>query len=240
VQDQFSPHAPIDDNALFGGRKKIVSRVIDTIFQRGRHAIIYGERGVGKTSLANIIKDKIFAKSRLFKVVKRNVTTKHDYRLLWVHAFDDYTLNGGDSNSFFGSDPSPYDVYRAVEGMRPNERPVIIFDEFDRISDPHTYTLMADTIKYLADYAANATVIIVGVADSVNELFGGHPSIQRNVQQIYMPRTSYDELFAILEKRLPALGMEIDDAIANRIIGLSQGLPAYYASAGAAQCTTSY
>src|SRR5437016_6112758 len=82
IQDAFSPHAPIDDEALFAGRHEIIDRLIDTVFQKGRHAILYGERGVGKTSLANIMKDKIFHKVTQIKVIKRNCTNAHDFRLI--------------------------------------------------------------------------------------------------------------------------------------------------------------
>ena len=51
VGDVFRPSAPVDEKALFAGREEQVRRVIDAIFQRGQHVMIYGERGVGKTSL---------------------------------------------------------------------------------------------------------------------------------------------------------------------------------------------
>lgn len=51
----FSPAAPVDERDLFAGRITQLRRVIDVVNQRGQHAIIFGERGVGKTSLANVI-----------------------------------------------------------------------------------------------------------------------------------------------------------------------------------------
>src|SRR5687768_8703545 len=51
----FTPSAPIQQDALFAGRKAQINRVIDVIGQRGQHAILFGERGVGKTSLANVL-----------------------------------------------------------------------------------------------------------------------------------------------------------------------------------------
>jgi Cdc6-like AAA superfamily ATPase len=51
----FTPAAPIDSQALFAGRTRQVSLVIDAVNQTGQHAIIFGERGVGKTSLANVL-----------------------------------------------------------------------------------------------------------------------------------------------------------------------------------------
>src|SRR6266699_2510500 len=53
----FTPSAPVDESSLFAGRHSEVRRVIDVINQTGQHAIIFGERGVGKTSLANVLHD---------------------------------------------------------------------------------------------------------------------------------------------------------------------------------------
>ena len=50
----FRPHAPIDEARLFAGRRDQIADMLDAIFQTGRHAILYGERGVGKTSLAKV------------------------------------------------------------------------------------------------------------------------------------------------------------------------------------------
>lgn len=225
--DVFSPHAPIDNEALFAGRSAVIHQLTETIFQRGRHAILYGERGVGKTSLTNIIKDKIFGTKTDIKIIKRNCTNKHNFRLMWVHALDDYTIEGKTSDEFLGKDPNPYDIVKILKLLGQNERPVIIFDEFDRMVDEDAAVLMADTIKYFSDVGANVTIIIVGVAESVSELFGGHPSIQRNVVQIKMPRMDPEELHLILDNRLKDLGMEAEPVIKERIVEFSQGLPAY-------------
>lgn len=48
----FSPAAPINAADLFAGRREEIKRFISAIDERGRHVILYGERGVGKTSLA--------------------------------------------------------------------------------------------------------------------------------------------------------------------------------------------
>lgn len=51
----FTPSTPISVADLFAGRSSQIYRIIDAIGERGRHVILYGERGVGKTSLAQII-----------------------------------------------------------------------------------------------------------------------------------------------------------------------------------------
>ena len=58
IHEAFSPSAPIDkQRSLFAGRTRQIDRLLGAIFQRGQHAIIFGERGVGKTSLANLLYD---------------------------------------------------------------------------------------------------------------------------------------------------------------------------------------
>jgi transcriptional regulator with AAA-type ATPase domain len=50
----FSPRTPISRVELFSGRARQIVKLITTIHQPGAHAIIFGERGVGKTSLASV------------------------------------------------------------------------------------------------------------------------------------------------------------------------------------------
>src|SRR5215203_4562332 len=52
VARAFSPSAPIDRRA-FAGRVSQINDVINACMQRGQHVVIFGERGAGKTSLAN-------------------------------------------------------------------------------------------------------------------------------------------------------------------------------------------
>src|SRR5262249_44508991 len=84
----FSPAAPIDEKELFAGRTQQVSTVTDAIIQRGQHVIIFGERGVGKTSLGSVLSDF------LQQAVKQNILTPHvncdvkdDYNTVWKKVF---------------------------------------------------------------------------------------------------------------------------------------------------------
>src|SRR4051794_6281517 len=51
----FSPHSPIRRPDFFLGRIDQIRAATDAITTSGLHVVIYGERGVGKTSLANIL-----------------------------------------------------------------------------------------------------------------------------------------------------------------------------------------
>ena len=59
LREAFTPGAPIDKLSLFAGRQQQTDMVVDAILQKGRHAILYGERGVGKISMAKVLAELI-------------------------------------------------------------------------------------------------------------------------------------------------------------------------------------
>ena len=226
--DIFSPHAPIDEEQLFAGRLSLMDGLVETVFQRGQHAILYGDRGVGKTSLANILKDKVFAKSQRFRFIKRNCTASHNFKTIWQQLLDEIAEpDGGTLDQYVDHSTDGYGIYRCLERLPQTTSPVFIIDEYDRVQDVATHVKMADTIKYLSDYSSRATLILIGVARDVKQLFGGHPSIERAVRQLPMPAMALDELRQIFDKRLPELNMEIEPHVLNTLIRLAQGLPGY-------------
>ena len=236
AQDLFTPHAAINDAQLFAGRFSLIERLIEVVFQDGQHAIVFGDRGVGKSSLANILKDRIFTKSSTVKTIKRNCTVDHTFKLIWQHVFDDFNYDGVPAPTWLEANHNPFDVHKLVNGFETNERPVIIIDEFDRVEDARTKVLMADTIKYLSDYNPRATVILVGVAEDVAKLFSGHKSIPRSLEQIQMPRMEPQELLDILNIRLVDLRMNMESSTKDQIVSLSQGFPGFTHLLGQATC----
>jgi len=62
----FSPSTPLDETDLFAGRRAQLQKVLDATSERGKHVILFGERGVGKTSLAKLV-------HKLFPTTARHV-----------------------------------------------------------------------------------------------------------------------------------------------------------------------
>jgi hypothetical protein len=102
---------------------------------------------------------------------------------------------------------------------------LLAIDEFDRLTDRTVPALVADTIKSLSDAAVPATLILIGVADSVDQLIEGHRSIERSLVQVPMPRMSRKEIEQIVVKGTQRLGMSITKEALGEIVRLSQGLP---------------
>src|SRR6266852_1744903 len=70
AQELFRPKAPIDSDSLFAGRIAQISKLLEVLYSPGGHAILYGERGVGKTSLAKIIHERVVGPAKFIKVLR--------------------------------------------------------------------------------------------------------------------------------------------------------------------------
>jgi Cdc6-like AAA superfamily ATPase len=227
VQRLFNPSSPIDEERLFSGRIDQVNDLLGVVYERGAHAILYGERGVGKSSLANTITAKIPPAVTNIKIMKENCRPEDTFFTLWSKIMFNYNYNGVSVAEFLKDETRDFMVVKILEELPKNHHHVFVFDEFDRISSFGTKTAIADTIKHFSDYPKNITIVIVGVGFSIEELFGAHPSIQRCCRQISLPRMSKPELSEILTDRYPQLGLSCDSAMTERLIDLSCGLPGY-------------
>jgi Cdc6-like AAA superfamily ATPase len=236
----FSPGTPVDSRDLFAGRIIQIREVLNLIYQRGVHGVIYGERGVGKTSLVSVIYDFLAPEERLREVVRVNCDVGIQFAQLWRNIFRRLAefnakktagfqpIPRSETTSLEGSlpeNPTPEDIRLSLESLP--QPAVVIIDEFDRVGDRKTSSQMADTIKTLSDHGLRSTIILVGVADSVNQLIAEHRSIERSLVQIKMPRMSLTELLEILTKCSKKAEMQIDDQAKMKIARLSEGLPHY-------------
>jgi len=232
----FSPAAPIDEYRLFAGRRDQVREILVSVNQRGRHVVLFGERGVGKTSLANILTELFDGDGlRALNSGTVNCDASDDFSTLWRKVFRELSLymedgegqvsEGTVSEILSSENITPDDIRFLLDRI---PQPVMItIDEVDRLADGSATTLLADTIKTLSDHSVDATLIFVGVADSVDQLIAEHQSVERALRQIRMPRMSMNELYEILDKGADELGLTFAPDARERIARLSEGLPTY-------------
>ncbi len=225
----FTPNTPVNRTDLFSGREKQIDRILGTVFSPGQHAAIYGERGVGKTSLANIIYDVIVgAGQHNFIPARMNCSHGITFGEIWREIFKQLPVTRGEDTYHLDDqipeNPNSEEIRGLFEQL--DNPSIIIIDEFDRV-DQGTATLMSDTIKTLSDRATNTTLVIVGVADSIEQLIEEHESVLRALVQIQMPRMSPRELLDIINNGLRTAEMTIVSPIPEKIASLSQGLPHY-------------
>jgi len=235
----FSPTSPIKQKDFFFGRINQLNKIADAINESGQHAILYGERGVGKTSLANIMATSY---TNLYPV-KVTCNRQDNFFSLWESALNNIQFS--QKTDGIGFNPQEKEeimkVGNQISGikeLRPNHivqvlnslpggRLLFIFDEFDNVSTKKARASFADLIKSMSDNNINSTIILVGIADSIENLIGNHQSLERCLKQVKMPKMRNEECEEIILNGMNKLELTIDNKVKEKIIEFSSGFPHY-------------
>lgn len=239
----LTPARPVNDRTLFAGRAEQLIRITDTFASPGEHGAIFGERGVGKTSLATIAEQIALLSGRL--AVRVNCRATDDMSAVWRRVGEALDrrfrvdqardkqfahLDGlvqGAIELLTGQSASSNEALIAFEMLNDQTPFVVFLDEFDRIDDPNVEASLVDVMKTISDQGLATTINIVGVADNVNSLIEEHESIGRGLNEIEMPRMSVEELQEILKRALAHAEMTAELEAAQVICQISAGLPHY-------------
>jgi Cdc6-like AAA superfamily ATPase len=220
----FTFASPINREDLLAGRKDQILKAMNAAIQVGQHAILYGERGVGKTSFAKVILAMLptHCTQEKFESAIINCDANDHFVDIWKRIFREIPSLSKAEVDFDNLNPD--DIRFALKSNLIG-KVVIVIDEFDRIENPQSRILFADTIKALSDHSIDMTLILVGVADSVTDLIKDHASIGRCLFQIKLPRLSMVELRQIITHRLALIDMSINPDVVEFIAFISQGFP---------------
>ena len=237
----FTPGAPVTHRDSLAGRSSEVRRIMEAVTSIGRHVIIFGERGVGKTSLAGLVHEfwEDFFKDLGLIVPRVNCEPLADFATIWSHVADEIeaqctkkgiTIPDGETRALLdqlkNGDASSHVVRRLCESWG-DVILIIIIDELDRIQDGDAVEAFAETIKNLSDHSVEDTLILVGVADTIDDLIEDHQSINRALVQVHLGRLEKDDIIQLLRSRIEGVGMSIEERAAEYIAKVSQGLPYY-------------
>ena len=250
---EFTPGAPIRQLDFFRGRLKEINRIRETIPSPGRHPLIFGKRGVGKTSLANVISYLAGEGAMAVKVTCEGSDT---FKTIWNRVFEQATFHF--RREAFGFDQSEAEAHASLadylphnNGISPSDvagvldrvqlpRAVFVLDEFDRVVDQATKRQMADLIKIVSDNTPGVTIVVVGVGNNIHELIGEHPSIVRNLAQIEIKEMPDAEVIEVVEKGFDRLQVKAADDVLAEIAKLAAGFPHYAHLLGLATAKACY
>jgi Cdc6-like AAA superfamily ATPase len=237
LRDTLGASQPVTTRDRFSGRHDALAQLIAAIEQQRVHVVVYGERGIGKTSLAHVFADTarearyivLYGScgtdgrfDEIFRAFAAKIPMLYHRSVLPTTVAVEQALN-------FDSllPPGPFgprevsDLFADVVGTRV----ILILDEYDRIADPHFRRDVAELIKNLSDRAARVQLVVTGVASNLDELIGFAPSIRRNIVGLPMRPLDAAEVAEILHLGQDAAGLNFTDAAVQMIATLANGSP---------------
>lgn len=246
----FVPSLPITNQLALRGRARALERTLETLETPGRSVFIFGDRGVGKTSLA-LTASRVFNPSiqeplqlschrgSTFGEIVSQVVRKLRAlgRLQGVKVTSaDLKLNLGfvgelllkieahPDNRLTSLDPNlAVDLFNAAMPPKHDGRLVLILDELDTIASEDTKGDLAFLVKQLGDRKCPLKFIFVGIAGSVDALLKKHESASRYMATIHLERLLLGELQTIVSEGFQQLGVGCDNSFCWRIAQISDG-----------------
>lgn len=252
LHEVVSPSRPIASLEHLIGRSVELDRIDKALLAPGRSIFIFGERGVGKSSLAataaNLYQssdsdyidvscspDSTISSivtniaSQAIKKSRLNPTkTAHTARVNFSWLTYKIQTEGVpvDFNSLIKTTDDAVSVLKEVSNIH-SENPVIVVDEVDRLRNETELDKFADLLKQIGDKRIDLKFIFTGVGHSLEEILGAHDSAIRQLETIELPRLSWDGRWDIAIKALAAFNIVIPDSIYIRLAAVSDGYPFY-------------
>ncbi len=224
--------APINEEDLFAGRLAEVGKMLRTVMERSKHIVLFGEKGVGKTSLSNIFWKRYHKTLQSFVVARVQAGPQDNFSSLWIRALEELKASAVSTgradlvNINAGYEViTPSEIRRELEKCSPNALPIIIIDEYDKIRDEDAKILTANLLKEFYDFSISTTVLLVGVAEDISQLIEDHNSLDRALIQIPLHRMTQQELKEIIDKRASRTPIKFSNDAIWTIVVLSRGLP---------------
>lgn len=235
VRDAFMPSQPVSSQKMFAGRLSLLDGVIEAVEDQRAHVILFGERGIGKTSLLRVLTE--VAREAGYVVTVQTCgggsTFENIFRdaarqipLLFYGGMTPMEIQTRDSSlaDVIQEGSGPSEITRVLSAVA-GARVVIILDEFDRVEDEAFPREVAELIKNLSDASARVQLVIAGVAHNLQQLIGHSPSIRRNIIGVPVAPMSDEEVAKLIEIGESYSGLPFSPAAKEKVINLAHGRP---------------
>lgn len=244
IMDAFTPKCPISTDALFCGRANEAQSIVRGLYTPGGHVVLYGDRGVGKTSLANHVAFQL-SKLEIDTHFISSCTSSDSFSSVAIRILDEFgidynetittkneggigikgVVSGSHEREVQKKPNYDFDNPAWIASQIKNKDGVLIIDEFDTIPDVREREKFSLLMKNLSDNQSSLHILLVGISRNISDLMGGHSSIDRSLTQVLLPRMSDDELADIIEKGSQRATIQFKPIAKRRIVSLSNGMP---------------
>jgi uncharacterized protein len=239
----LTPTTPIRSAEFLRGRDKILEVIRRAFVQPGRNVFIYGDRGVGKTSLAQTAAlEHQSADNNPVFVGCDNASTFYGTARTIAQRLQpgDPTVNkitrsgkvGGGWKGFISAEAQQTIEHGAIPAFgsvddvisvlgflsqKHSEQPVIVIDEFERIKGDKERMLFADFIKQVGDQSLPIKFIFCGIGSALDELLDAHHSCYRYLTAVELERLGITPRLEIIENAAKTFGLQVEDTSASAL-----------------------
>jgi hypothetical protein len=251
VNAHLRPSGPVESPELLFGREAAIQQIEEAYHSPGRHIFVYGDRGVGKTSVALTAAYHLNPADSTPVIVaggttgtflaivrailaemhgpsgrgRETVTEKKGIGLKGIG----YEVTRERST---GGVPDVFDLNSCVAALRDasgseSRRRVVVIDEFDLLTGDEDKFAFAELIKQVSDRMLPLCFVFVGIGRSLDELLGAHRSTYRYLEGVQLERLNFTGRWDIIDGCAVALGMRVNADSRLRIAQISDGFPHY-------------
>tara|TARA_R110000850_G_scaffold3709_4_gene17333 strand:- start:1335 stop:2708 length:1374 start_codon:yes stop_codon:yes gene_type:complete len=246
------PAQPVNSIEHLFGREKELGRIERALYAAGRHIFIFGDRGIGKSSLAATAANQYQSSDAeyidvscspdsnfsdvianiAYKAVNESRFSKRTYseslgvNLRFLNYKNDRNVTLKEIHNEVRSLLDAVEILREVSLIY-SKKTIVVVDEFDRMQDAKERALFADLLKHLGDKRVNIKFIFTGVSATINDLLGAHESAIRQLETIELSKMNWDARWHIVLNALDNFNIGIDREILIRIAAVSDGYPYY-------------
>lgn len=241
LRTAYTPSQPVMDPRMFAGRTALLAKIIRAIEDQRLHTIVYGERGIGKTSLLQVLIRMAREARYLVAYVSCGAAASFDDTFRTIAAeipllfHEDYGPTSAEGES--GKTMADLLPSEEVSPRLASEfcakvigtRVLVVMDEFDRSRSSEFRQDMAEFLKNLSDRSVRVQLVIAGVAANLDDLLEPGEMLQRNVIAIEVPQMTDQEIEQLVEIGQDISGLTFDEGAVSNLKWASKGLP-YVAS----------
>ncbi|TNE42877.1 MAG: ATP-binding protein [Sphingomonadales bacterium] len=241
IRNAFTPSLPVARAGMFAGRVEVLRTLIQSIEDQQLHVVVYGERGIGKTSLLHIFSQIARDARYIVRYASCGEDTDFsgffrsimkDIPLLYHGDFaptSEETEKGRSLADLLPEGELTVAQVSEVFGRLAGTRVLLLLDEFDRASAPGFRRAIAELIKNLSDRSVCVQLVIAGVASNLTELIEHIPSIRRNILGLQLPNMEKTEIEELIHNGEAVCGLRYDEQVVETITAVAHGSP-YVAS----------
>jgi Cdc6-like AAA superfamily ATPase len=237
VRNAFTPAQPVVDGRMFAGRADLLGRMIQFVEDQRMHVVIFGERGVGKTSLIHML--SIAAREARYIVIYVSCGATSDFSetfrtvateipLLYHNAVSPSSTTshaGSTLADMFGSAKVTPRLFADNASKLVGTRVIVVLDEFDRAESPEFRRDIAELIKTLSDMSARVQLVIAGVAADLVDLMEHVASIRRSVAGLHVPAMTEPEVREIIANGERTSGLVFEGPASDHVVAAACGSP---------------